>query len=79
MYDEMRNQKQGFGANQFKDEQEPGSLQPGEDDESDDEDEVEDGDEEGIDEDEDDEEASDHNFWTQLRPSQINVLVISND
>lgn len=64
MYDEMRNQRQGFGANAGKGfgNQETGGLQPHDEDESDDEDVEDDGDEEGIDEDEDDEEASDHNF-----------------
>jgi len=39
MYDEMRNQRQGFGANQFKGgDQETGNLQPGEDESDDDED-----------------------------------------
>ena len=62
MYDEMRNQRQGFGANQGKfNEQDTGNLQPGDEDESEDED-VDEGEDEGIDEDEDDEEASDHNF-----------------
>ena len=61
MYDEMRNQRQGFGHKKDFDNQETGGLQPGEDDSDEEEDGEEDGDEEGIDEDEDDEE-SDHNF-----------------
>ena len=64
MYDEMRNQRQGFGAKMDKGfaNQETGGLQPGEDDSEEDGEDEEDGDEEGIDEDDDDEEQSDHNF-----------------